>query len=176
MKAWTVTDIEPPGWECSTRSAARRSPAWPLSMALRLPTCRSRASRTFARPVPEALRGAAIRLAAGAVDIALAMGRREAQGQGGSAACRTHNKGSFEDLWQPGFHAAGRVRAARKAYAARHGHTLDDLKHAMAHVSCKSHENAVANRRRTCAIESASIRCWLHPWSPTRLGMYAAAA
>ena len=85
----------------------------PLSTALRLPNVPVTRVENLCATGTEALRGAAYAVASGAVDIALAMGVEKLKDTGfGGLPERT--KGTFEDLWQPGLHAAGRLRAARR--------------------------------------------------------------
>ena len=116
----------------------------PLSMALRLPNVPVTRVENLCATGTEALRGAVYAVAAGAVDIALAMGVEKLKDTGfGGLPERT--KGTFEDLWQPGYTPPGAFAQLASAYAARHGIASADLKRAMAHVSWKSHENAVAS-------------------------------
>lgn len=116
--------------------------ALPLSMALRLPNIPVTRVENLCATGTEALRGAAYAVAAGACDFALAMGVEKLKDTGfGGLPERT--KGTFEDLWQPGFTPPGAFAQLAAAYAARHGIPMDRLKQAMAHVSVKSHANAV---------------------------------
>jgi acetyl-CoA C-acetyltransferase len=118
----------------------------PLSMALRLPNTPVTRVENLCATGTEALRGAAYAVAAGAVDIALAMGVEKLKDTGfGGLPERT--KGTFDDLWHPGFTPPGAFAQLGAAYAARHGYKMDEVKRAMAHVSWKSHENAVLNPR-----------------------------
>jgi acetyl-CoA C-acetyltransferase len=116
----------------------------PLSMALRLPNVPVTRVENLCATGTEALRGAVYAVAAGAVDIALAMGVEKLKDTG-FAGLPERTKGTFEDLWQPGFTPPGAFAQLAAAYAARHGYAIDELKRAMAHVSWKSHENAAAN-------------------------------
>jgi acetyl-CoA C-acetyltransferase len=116
----------------------------PLSMALRLPNVPVTRVENLCATGTEALRGAVYAVAAGAVDIALAMGVEKLKDTG-FAGLPERTKGTFEDLWQPGFTPPGAFAQLAAAYAARHGYSMDELKRAMAHVSWKSHENAAAN-------------------------------
>lgn len=117
--------------------------ALPLSMALRLPNIPVTRVENLCATGTEALRGAAYAVAAGACDIALAMGVEKLKDTGfGGLPERT--KGTFEDLWQPGFTPPGAFAQLAAAYASKHGIPMDRLKKAMAHVSVKSHANAVA--------------------------------
>jgi acetyl-CoA C-acetyltransferase len=113
-----------------------------LSMALRLPQIPVTRVENLCATGTEALRGAAYAVASGACDIALAMGVEKLKDTGfGGLPERT--KGSFEDLWQPGFTPPGAFAQLAAAYAAKHRLPMADLKRAMAHVSVKSHANAV---------------------------------
>jgi len=114
--------------------------ALPLSMALRLPQIPVTRVENLCATGTEALRGAAYAVAAGACDIALAMGVEKLKDTGfGGLPERT--KGTFEDLWQPGFTPPGAFAQLAASYAAKHRIPMDELKRAMAHVSVKSHEN-----------------------------------
>jgi acetyl-CoA C-acetyltransferase len=113
-----------------------------LSMTLRLQQVPVSRVENLCATGTEALRGAAYAVAAGACDIALAMGVEKLKDTGfGGLPERT--KGTFEDLWQPGFTAPGAFAQLGSAYAAKHGISIDELRRAMAHVSVKSHANAL---------------------------------
>ena len=93
-----------------------------------------------------------------AYDIALALGVEKLKdiGYGGLP-----NWGSDAGtlIWQtmPNVTAPGAFAQLATAYAAKHGVAIDDLKRAMAHVSSKSHANAVLNPkahlRRAVTVE-----------------------
>ena len=114
----------------------------PLSMALRLPNVPVTRVENLCATGTEALRGAAYAVASGAVDIALAMGVEKLKDTG-FAGLPERTKGTFEDQWQPGFTPPGAFAQLAAAYAARHRIPIDELRRAMAHVSCKSHANAL---------------------------------
>jgi len=117
-----------------------------LSMALRLPQIPVTRVENLCATGTEALRGAAYAVASGACDIALAMGVEKLKDTGfGGLPERT--KGSFEDLWQPGFTPPGAFAQLAAAYAAKHRLPMADLKRAMTHVSVKSHANAVHSQK-----------------------------
>jgi len=118
--------------------------ALPLSMALRLPNIPTTRVENLCATGTEALRGAVYAVAAGACDIALALGVEKLKDTGfGGLPERT--KGTFEDLYLPSSTAPGAFAQLASAYAARHGYSMPDLKRAMAHISWKSHENAALN-------------------------------
>lgn len=143
----------------------------PLSMALRLPNVPVTRVENLCATGTEALRGAAYAVAAGAVDIALAMGVEKLKDTGfGGLPERT--KGSFEDLWQPGFTPPGAFAQLASAYAARHGYSMDELKRAMAHVSWKSHENAANNPKAHLRNRISVDQVLAAPMVAYPLGMY----
>ena len=116
----------------------------PMSMALRLPNIPTTRVENLCATGTEALRGAVYAVAAGACDIALAMGVEKLKDTGfGGLPERT--KGTFEDLYLPSSTAPGAFAQLASAYADRYGYSMAELKRAMAHISCKSHENATRN-------------------------------
>lgn len=116
----------------------------PMSMALRLPNIPTTRVENLCATGTEALRGAVYAVAAGACDIALAMGVEKLKDTGfGGLPERT--KGTFEDLYLPSSTAPGAFAQLASAYAERYKITMPELKRAMAHISCKSHENATRN-------------------------------
>jgi acetyl-CoA C-acetyltransferase len=116
----------------------------PLSMALRLPNIPTTRVENLCATGTEALRGAVYAVAAGACDIALAMGVEKLKDTGfGGLPERT--KGTFEDLYLPSSTAPGAFAQLASAYAERYGYSMPELKRAMAHISRKSHENATHN-------------------------------
>jgi acetyl-CoA C-acetyltransferase len=116
----------------------------PMSMALRLPNVPTTRVENLCATGTEALRGAVYAVAAGACDIALAMGVEKLKDTGfGGLPERT--KGTFEDLYLPTSTAPGAFAQLASAYAGRYGFSMQDLKRAMAHISVKSHENATRN-------------------------------
>ena len=120
--------------------------ALPLAMALRLPDIPVTRVENLCATGTEALRGAAYAVAAGACDFALAMGVEKLKDTGfGGLPERT--KGTFEDLWQPGFTPPGAFAQLAASYAAKHGIEMPFLKRAMARVSVKSHDNGARTSR-----------------------------
>lgn len=120
--------------------------ALPLATALRLPAIPVTRVENMCATGTEALRGAVYAVAAGACDIALALGVEKLKDTGfGGLPLRT--KGTSNDLWMPYGSAPGTFAQLAGAYVARHGLPLADLKRAMAHVSWKSHQNAADNPR-----------------------------
>lgn len=118
--------------------------AYPLSQYLRLPNIPVTRVENLCATGTEALRGAVYAVAAGACDIALAMGCEKLKDTGFSGLPE-RTKGTFEDLYQPGFTAPGAFAQLGAAYANKYDLNMDDLKRAMAHISWKSHENGAIN-------------------------------
>jgi acetyl-CoA C-acetyltransferase len=105
----------------------------------------------------EALRGAAYAVAAGAVDIALAIGSEKLKDTGyGGLPVQT--KGTFNDLWLAMGSAPAGFAQLAAGYRARHKISKEDLKRAIAHVSWKSHQNGVkspkAHLRKAVPMET----------------------
>ncbi len=116
----------------------------PLSQALKLPNVPVTRVENLCATGTEALRGATYAVAAGACDIALAMGVEKLKDTGfGGLPERT--KGSTEDLWLPNSTAPGSFAQLASAYAANNRRDMSELKRAMAHISVKSHRNALNN-------------------------------
>lgn len=123
-----------------------------LAMALRLRELPVTRVENLCATGTEALRGAVYAVASGACDVALAMGVEKLKDTGfGGLPERT--KGTFEDLWQPGFTPPGAFAQLGAAYAAKHGIDVGELRRAMARISVKSHANGAlspkAHLRRT---------------------------
>ncbi len=118
--------------------------ALPLSMALRLPNIPVTRVENLCATGTEALRGAVYAVAAGACDVALALGFEKLKDTG-YAGLPERTKGTFEDLFLPASTAPGAFAQLASAYAGRHGFPIAKLREAMAHVSVKSHANAARN-------------------------------
>jgi acetyl-CoA C-acetyltransferase len=145
--------------------------ALPLSMALRLPQIPVTRVENLCATGTEALRGAAYAVAAGACDIALAMGVEKLKDTGfGGLPERT--KGTFEDLWQPGFTPPGAFAQLAASYAAKHRIPMDDLKRAMAHVSVKSHENGALTPKAHLRRRITEAQVLAAPMVAWPLGVY----
>ncbi len=120
--------------------------ALPLSLTLRLPQIPVTRVENFCATGTEAFRGACYAVASGAYDVALALGVEKLKdiGYGGLP---NWGSGAGTLTWQtmPNVTAPGAFAQLATAYAAKHDISTDDLKRAMAHVSAKSHANAVLN-------------------------------
>lgn len=118
--------------------------AIPLSTALRLQGIPVTRVENMCATGTEALRGAAYAVAAGAVDIALAIGVEKLKDTG-FGGLPVPTKGTMNDLWMPYCSAPAGFAQLASGYAARFGFSRDELKRAMAHVSWKSHKNGAGN-------------------------------
>ncbi|MGI9229224.1 MAG: acetyl-CoA acetyltransferase [Gammaproteobacteria bacterium] len=118
--------------------------ALPLSQTLRLPNIPVTRVENLCATGTEALRGAVYAVAAGACDTALALGVEKLKDTG-YAGLPERTKGTFEDMWLPNSTAPGSFAQLASAYAATHKRSIDEMKQAMAHVSVKSHANAMKN-------------------------------
>lgn len=118
--------------------------ALPLSLTLKLPNIPVTRVENMCATGTEALRGAAYAVAAGACDVAMAIGVEKLKDTGYSGLPE-RSKGTFDDLWLPNSTAPGNFAQLASAYANKHKRSIDDLKKAMAHISVKSHANGALN-------------------------------
>ncbi|MBO9423108.1 acetyl-CoA acetyltransferase [Labrenzia sp. R4_1] len=118
--------------------------AVPLSMALRLPNIPVTRVENYCASGSEAFRGAVYAVAAGAADIALALGVEKLKDTG-YGGLPQRNRGSVNDLYWANVSAPGSFAQLASAYRAKHGIDAGDLKRAMAHISVKSHDNGARN-------------------------------
>lgn len=145
--------------------------ALPMSMGLRLPNIPVTRVENLCATGTEALRGAVYAVAAGACDIALAMGVEKLKDTGYSGLPE-RTKGTFEDLWLPNSTAPGAFAQLGAAYAAKHGIDMAELKRAMAHISWKSHINAAKNPKAHLRRELSMEEIIEAPLIASPLGVY----
>jgi acetyl-CoA C-acetyltransferase len=118
----------------------------PVSVALRLPNIPVTRVENMCATGTEALRGAAYAVAAGACDIALAIGGEKLKDTG-FGGLPDIGMGPKNDLYWPSISAPGAFAQLASAYQARHGVSREDLKRAIGHVSWKSHQNGALNAK-----------------------------
>lgn len=118
----------------------------PLSVALRLPNIAVTRVENFCASGSEAFRGAVYAVAAGACDIALALGVEKLKDTG-YGGLPTGQPGTLLPQWGANGSAPGNFAQLASAYRAKHGVSKQDLKRAIAHVSVKSHENGAKNKK-----------------------------
>ena len=116
----------------------------PLSVALRLPNIAVTRVENFCAGGSEALRGAVYAVAAGAADIALAIGVEKLKDIG-FGGLPPRYPGALAPLWAPSGSNAGNFAQLASAYCAKHSIAPNELKRAMAHISVKSHANGARN-------------------------------
>jgi acetyl-CoA C-acetyltransferase len=132
--------------------------AIPLAVALRLPYLPVTRVENMCATGTEALRGAVHAVAAGACDIALALGCEKLKDTGyGGLPQRT--RGVHNDMFYPNLSAPGTFAQLASAYQIAHRLDAADVKRAMAHISVKSHANGAQNPkahlRRKITMEQA---------------------
>lgn len=131
-------------WYGSAMEKSVGNSAIPLSTALRLEGIPVTRVENMCATGTEALRGAAYAVAAGAVDIALAIGVEKLKdtGYGGLPSI---SKGTLNDLWMPYSSAPAGFAQLAAGYRAKYGVAKEDLKKAIGRVSWKSHQNGAKN-------------------------------
>ncbi|MFZ4602503.1 MAG: acetyl-CoA acetyltransferase [Caulobacterales bacterium] len=116
----------------------------PLAHALRLPNIAVTRVENFCASGSEAFRGAVYAVAAGAADIALAVGVEKLKDTG-YGGLPVSNPGTLLPQTMPNGSAPGNFAQLASAYRVKHGVDKKDLKRAIAHVSVKSHANGAKN-------------------------------
>ncbi len=133
--AWLATHIE----EVSVGKGGT-----PLSTTLRLPNIPVTRVENFCASGSEAFRGAVYAVAAGACDIALALGVEKLKDTG-YGGLPTNQPGTLQPMIGANMSAPGSFAQLASAYRAKHRVDADVLKRAIAHVSVKSHDNGSKN-------------------------------
>ncbi|MGH6888551.1 MAG: acetyl-CoA acetyltransferase [Rhizomicrobium sp.] len=143
----------------------------PLSVALRLPHIPVTHVENFCASGSEAFRGAVYAVAAGACDIALALGVEKLKdtGYGGLPA---REQGTLNPLWHANGSAPGNFAQLASAYRARHRVSKTDLKRAIAHVSVKSHANGAKNPKAHLRKPITEEMCLNAPIVAEPLGLF----
>ena len=116
----------------------------PLAQALRLPFIPVTRVENYCASGTEAFRGAVYAVASGACDIALALGVEKLKDTG-YGGLPQRSRGALNSMFWANLSAPGSFAQLAGAYVAKHGCNASDLKHAMAHVSVKSHDNGTRN-------------------------------
>ena len=116
----------------------------PLAVALRLPYIPVTRVENYCASGSEAFRGATYAVAAGACDIALALGCEKLKDTG-YGGLPQRSRGALNSMYWANMSAPGSFAQLAAAYRAKHGMQAGDLKRAMAHISVKSHDNGSRN-------------------------------
>ena len=120
----------------------------PLATTLRLPMIPVTRVENYCATGTEAFRGACYAVASGAYDICLALGVEKLKDTGyGGLPNPGSGLGTLLWQWYPNLSAPGAFAQLASAYAAKYKIPDQDLKRAIAHVSVKSHDNALLNPR-----------------------------
>jgi acetyl-CoA C-acetyltransferase len=137
-------DIEAAWFSTCIEEQSVGKSAVPMASALRLPYIPVTRVENQCASGTEAFRAAVYAVAAGACDIALAVGSEKLKDTGyGGLPQRT--RGRVNDLFWANISAPGSFAQLASAYQAKHAVDKRDLKRAMAHISVKSHDNAGRN-------------------------------
>jgi acetyl-CoA C-acetyltransferase len=118
--------------------------AVPVATALRLPYIPATRVENYCASGTESFRGAVYAVAAGACDIALAIGVEKLKDTG-YGGLPQRGRGTVNDLFWPNVSAPGSFAQLASAYTNKHKMNKTDLKRAMGHVSVKSHDNGLLN-------------------------------
>jgi acetyl-CoA C-acetyltransferase len=143
----------------------------PLSVALRLPNIPVTHVENFCASGSEAFRGAVYAVAAGACDIALALGVEKLKDTG-YGGLPVRDQGTLNPLWQANGSAPGNFAQLASAYRAKHGVSKEDLKRAIAHVSVKSHANGAKNPKAHLRKPITEEMCLKAPIIAEPLGLF----
>lgn len=143
----------------------------PMSIALRLPNIGVTRVENFCAGGSEAVRAAVYAVAAGACDIALALGVEKLKdtGYGGLPMAQV---GTFIPQWYPNAVAPANFAQLASAYRTRHSIDADLLKRAISHVSIKSHANGSKNPKAHLQKPITEEQCLRAPIIAAPLGLF----
>ncbi len=143
----------------------------PMSIALRLPNIGVTRVENFCAGGSEAVRSAVYAVAAGACDIALALGVEKLKdtGYGGLPVAQV---GTYIPQWYPNAVAPANFAQLASAYRARHGIDAALLKRAISHVSVKSHANGAKNPKAHLQKPITEEQCLKAPIIAAPLGLF----
>jgi acetyl-CoA C-acetyltransferase len=141
-----------------------------MSIALRLPNIGVTRVENFCAGGSEAIRAAAYAVAAGACDIALALGVEKLKdtGYGGLPMATV---GTYIPQWYPNAVAPANFAQLATAYRSKHGIEASLLKRAIAHVSVKSHANGAKNPKAHLQKPITEAQCLNAPTIAAPLGL-----
>jgi acetyl-CoA C-acetyltransferase len=143
----------------------------PMSIALRLPNIGVTRVENFCAGGSEAIRAAVYAVAAGACDIAIALGVEKLKdtGYGGLPVATV---GTYIPQWYPNAVAPANFAQVATAYRYKHGVEADTLKRAIAHVSVKSHANGALNPKAHLRKAITEAQCLSAPTIAAPLGLF----
>lgn len=143
----------------------------PMSIALRLPNIGVTRVENFCAGGSEAVRGAVYAVASGACDIAIALGVEKLKDTG-YAGLPMAAAGSYIPLWYPSAVAPANFAQLAAGYRGRHGIDESVLKRALAHISVKSHANALVNPKAHLRKAITEDQCLHAPIIAAPLGLF----
>ena len=143
----------------------------PMSIALRLPNIAVTRVENYCASGSESFRGAVYAVAAGAADIAIAVGMEKLKDTGFGGLSPT-NYGTLTPQIGPSGSAPGNFAQLASAYRAKHGVSAEDLKRAIAHVSVKSHANGAKNPKAHLQKEVTEEQVLNAPMIAEPLGLF----
>lgn len=143
----------------------------PLSVALRLANIPVTRVENYCASGTEAFRGAVYAVAAGACDIALALGCEKLKDTG-YGGLPQRSRGTVNSMYWPNLSAPGAFAQLAAAYRAKHRVDAGDLKRAMAHVSVKSHDNGARNPKAHLRNRIDEAQVLRSPTVAEPLGLY----
>ena len=143
----------------------------PMSIALRLPNIGVTRVENFCAGGSEAIRAAVYAVAAGACDIAIALGVEKLKdtGYGGLPVATV---GTYIPQWYPNAVAPANFAQVAAAYRYKHGVDAQTLKRALAHVSIKSHSNGAKNPKAHLRKAITEAQCLNAPTIAAPLGLF----
>jgi acetyl-CoA C-acetyltransferase len=144
-----------------------------MSTGLRLPFIPVTRVENYCASGTESFRGAVYAVASGAYDTCLAMGVEKLKDTGyGGLPNQGSGAGSLNWLYFPNLTAPGAFAQLAPAYAAKHGVSDRDVKRALAHVSAKSHANALRNPKAHLRKALSEEACMASPIVAHPLGLF----
>ena len=143
----------------------------PMGIALRLPNIGVTRVENFCAGGSEAIRAAVYAVAAGACDIALALGVEKLKdtGYGGLPVATV---GTYIPQWYPNAVAPANFAQLATAYQKKHGIDAALLKRAISHVSIKSHANGAKNPKAHLQKPITEEQCLKAPTIAEPLGLF----
>lgn len=143
----------------------------PMAIALRLPNIGVTRVENFCAGGSEAIRAAVYAVAAGACDIAIALGVEKLKdtGYGGLPVATV---GTYIPQWYPNAVAPANFAQLATAYRAKHGIDAALLKRAISHVSIKSHANGARNPKAHLQKPITEEQCLKAPIIAEPLGLF----
>jgi acetyl-CoA C-acetyltransferase len=143
----------------------------PMSIALRLPNIGVTRVENFCAGGSEAIRAAVYAVAAGACDIAIALGVEKLKdtGYGGLPVATV---GTYIPQWYPNAVAPANFAQVAAAYRYKHGVDAQTLKRALSHVSIKSHANGAKNPKAHLRKPITEEQCLKAPTIAAPLGLF----